>query len=219
MARFAAGIAHDVNNMLSAIRGFAVLAQAELLPGGPGTPELDEVIAATDRAATLVRELLVFSTARAGGARLVAPGAQVGALAPMLRVLVGEAVELVLEDRSDGALVRTDPAQLDQVVVNLALNARDAMPAGGRLSIRTSCLARHGVVRIEVSDTGAGMDAATATRVFEPSFTTKGDSGGTGLGLPNALDFVRTTGGTIGVQSAPGAGTTVRIDLPLADPA
>ena len=216
IARFAGGIAHDVNTMLSAIRGFAVLARAELEPDAPATADIDEVIAATDRAATLVRELLVFSTVRAKGAEPVAPGPQIAALAPMLRLLVGDDVALVFEDRSRGAVVRADPAQLDQVIVNLALNARDAMPTGGLLEILTTCFEGEQIVRIEVSDTGDGMDAPTAARVFEPYFTTKGDAGGTGLGLPNALDFARSAGGTIGVRSARGAGTTVRIDLPQA---
>jgi len=216
VARFAGGIAHDVNNMLSAIKGFAVLAQSELEPGGRGTAELDEVIAAADRAATLVRELLAVSAARDRSARTIAPGPQSSRLAPMLRLLVGDAIDVALDDRSDGALVRADPARLDQVLVNLALNARDAMPDGGRLTIRISCHADDGVLRIEVADTGDGMDSATAVRAFEPYFTTKGDAGGTGLGLANALDFVRASGGAIGVQSVRGAGTTFRIDLPLA---
>ena len=216
VARFAGGIAHDVNNMLSAIRGFAVLAQAELEPDGPGLAELEEVVAATDRAAALVRELLAVSAARDRSGRVIAPGVHASVLEPMLRLLIGDAIELRLEDRSDGALVWADPARLDQMLVNMALNARDAMPAGGRLTIRTSCVPDDGVLRIEVADTGDGMDAATAARAFEPYFTTKGDAGGTGLGLTNAIDFVRATGGTIGVQSTRGAGTTFRIDLPMA---
>jgi two-component system cell cycle sensor histidine kinase/response regulator CckA len=216
VARFAGGVAHDVNNMLSAIRGFAVLAQAELEPDGPGVAELDEVVAATDRAAALVRELLATSTARDRALRPIAPGVQATRLAPMLRLLLGDSVALAIDDRTEGALVRADAAQLDQVFVNLALNARAAMPAGGRLGIRLWCLASDGALRIEIADTGVGMDAATAARAFEPYFTTRAGAGATGLGLANVLEFVRATGGTIGVQSVPGAGTTFRIDLPLA---
>lgn len=216
VARLAGGIAHDINNMLSAIRGFAVLAQAELAPDGPGKTEIDEVIAGADRAAALVRDLLTCTRPRASAVRLVSPGARASALEPMLRMLAGSSVELVLDDRSEGASVLADPGQLDQVLVNLAVNARDAMPGGGRLAIRTSRVAHADTVRIEVADTGAGIDAAVAARVFEPFYTTKRDTGGAGLGLANALDFVRAAGGTIGVQSARGAGTTVLIELPEA---
>ena len=217
VGRLAGGVAHDFNNMLSAITGYASLALTAMPRGGPGVAEVHGVLEASERAAALVRQLLLFARPRAPEVRLVAPGSTIVAIAPMLRLLLGNVVVLRTIDRSGGALVRIDPVLLDQVVVNLAVNARDAMSSGGRLDITCERLeAARGTswVRITMTDTGCGIEPAVMARVFEPFFTTKGDGAGTGLGLSNVLDIVHGAGGGVDLHSEVGRGTTVVVDLP-----
>jgi PAS domain S-box-containing protein len=233
VGQLAGGVAHDFNNLLAAIRGYGELAQASLAPGSQGRDDIDEVLRAADRATTLTRQLLAFSRRQVLAATVLDPSAVVEELLPMLRRLLGEHIELVTSHGCDLGMVKVDPGQLEQVVVNLAVNARDAMPAGGRLSIATENVelepiedaegleaagtldAPHGsCVRITVSDSGTGMSEATRARIFEPFFTTKEPGRGTGMGLATVYGIVRQSGGRISATSTLGRGSSFVIDLP-----
>jgi PAS domain S-box-containing protein len=228
VGQLAGGVAHDFNNLLAAIRGYAELARSDV---GPGTVEddLDQIILASDRAATLTRQLLAFSRLQVLEMRVVDPSAIVERLLPMLRRLLGEHIELVTERAADLGRVRADTGQLEQVIVNLAVNARDAMPEGGRLSIDLSnadpgdaAPGRPGaleapMVRMRVSDTGTGMDASTLAHAFEPFFTTKGLARGTGMGLATVFGIVQQSGGVVWATSQLGRGSLFTIDLPRVD--
>ncbi len=218
------GIAHDFNNLLAVILSFAGFVHADLPEGDARRGDLDEVLRAATRGVALIRQLLVFSRQQPQVKRPVDVNATVAALTKLLARTVGENVELRVTPSPRAAVVYLDPVQIDQVVMNLAVNARDAMPDGGALRIAIS----HPVeaaggfepgryVRLTVADTGSGMDAATAARVFEPFFTTKGVGRGTGLGLATCDAIVHDAGGTIRVDTAPGRGTTFTIDLPACD--
>ena len=231
IGELAGGVAHDFNNMLTAIRGYAELARRGL--GEDLTSQrsdLDEVIRSADRAAELTRQLLAFARKTVLEPRVLDPAAIVKEFAPMARRLLGEHIRLKLSLGSEVAYVRVDAAQLEQILLNLAVNARDAMPAGGQLTIQTSAvtlgsgdLAGHPTRRagpfvvLAVRDTGVGMDAETVGRVFEPFFTTKDVGQGTGMGLSTVLGIVNMSDGWIEVQSAPGNGTTFTIYLPRVD--
>jgi len=229
VGQLAGGIAHDFNNLLTAILGFAGFL-AESLPE-PDVRHADvvEILRAAGRAAALTRQLLAFSRKQILAVRVLHIGDIVGELTPMLRRLLGESVDLrtVVGDRG---LAKIDPGQLHQVIVNLVVNARDAMPDGGRLTLETAdvmldeAFARsHPSVRpgphvlIAVTDTGHGMDAATQKRVFEPFFTTKPMGQGTGLGLATVYGIVKQSGGSIWVNSDLGQGTTFKVYLPRTD--
>ena len=221
----AGGVAHDFNNLLAVILGFSELAARKLPSGHPVASQLSEVFEAARRGGELTRKLLAFSRKQIIQLRPVDVGAQVDDFTRMIQRIVGEDVELVVERGPDTVAVRADPTQLEQVLLNLCTNARQAMPEGGRLALRTRGVeldegfathhpwARAGsFAEITVTDTGVGMDAATMARIYEPFFTTKRD--GTGLGLATVYGIVQQHGGFLGVDSAPGAGTTFRVYLP-----
>ena len=232
VGQLAGGIAHDFNNLLTVIGGRSQLALAKLQPADPLRRDLDLIKKTSDRAAALTRQLLAFSRKQVLQPRVVDPNTLVGNSTNLLQRIIGEDIELVFVPASDVGRVRVDPGQLEQVIVNLAVNARDAMLGGGQLTIGTSNVAldagyagRHvGVtpgpyVMLAVSDDGVGMDAATQARIFEPFFTTKGPGKGTGLGLATVYGIVKQSGGHIRVYSEPGVGTVFKIYLPRTDAA
>jgi PAS domain S-box-containing protein len=214
IGRLAGGIAHDFNNLLTVIQGFAQL----LSKKGPGSPELDEIRQAAARGAALTHQLLAFSRRQVLSPKVIDLNARVQGMDLMLRRVIGENIELALRLEPGLAPVEADPGQLDQVILNLVLNARDAMPAGGRLTVET-----HGTtgpeppggpwVTLVVTDSGAGMDVGTMTHIFEPFFTTK-DGRGTGLGLATVYGIVQQSGGQVRVTSEPGRGSSFRVYLP-----
>jgi signal transduction histidine kinase/CheY-like chemotaxis protein len=218
IGRLAGGVAHDFNNLLTSILSAAELAAATLETQHPAAEDLRVVQEAARRAGELTRQLLAFVRRQEVAPSVVDVNAIVDETARMLHRTLGRDVELVLEPCASADRARIDPVQLQQVLVNLAMNARAAMPNGGRLSIATavgsSDRGDRDRVRIRVSDTGAGMDSETRARAFEPFFTTR--ERGTGLGLASAYRIVRKAGGRIELDSEPGVGTTVTIDLPRA---
>ena len=224
IGQLAGGIAHDFNNQLTAIMGYAD-ALGSTLAGDPAREEeIEQIQRATERAAALTRQLLAFSRRQFTRPTPVSLSRLVAELLPMLRRVIGEHVTIVEESARDLSAVFGDRSQLEQIVVNLAVNARDAMPKGGRLVIRTTMasvdqafaageIAPGRYVLLEVSDTGIGMDAATMARIFEPFFTTK-EFGGTGLGLATVYGIVKQMAGAIRVESEPGRGSTFRLYFP-----
>jgi CheY-like chemotaxis protein len=223
----AAGVAHDFNNVLSVIIGYADLLLLESASDGPWRESVEEIRNAASRAAELTHQLLAFSRQQVLQPRPTHLSTVVAGMAKMLRRLIGEDIELAIEGASHEGIVLVDPGQVAQVILNLAVNARDAMPKGGRLLIGTTDvhvdadlaaehpgLATGPHVMLVVRDTGVGMDAATQSRIFEPFFTTKEPGRGTGLGLATVCGIVEQSGGTIVATSAPGQGTTFRIYLP-----
>jgi hypothetical protein len=218
----AGGIAHDFNNLLSVIISYASLALEELRAEDPMHADMNEVAKAAKRAAQLTRQLLAFSKRQLLQPKVVDLDQVLGEMASMLRRLIGEDVELVLQLASGTSRIMIDPTQLEQVVMNLVINARDAMPLGGSLTIETAEVVLHqrdadehaGLrpgphVMLAVIDSGEGMDAATMARIFEPFFTTK--CKGTGLGLSTVFGIVQQSGGSISVDSEPGVGTIFRL--------
>jgi PAS domain S-box-containing protein len=227
IGRLAGGIAHDFNNLLTAIRGSASLALTALPPGEGPREDLEQIEQAADRAAGLTRQLLAFARRTVLQPEVVDLGAIARHVEPMLRRLIGEDVTLVTIAADGAGRVLADPGQLEQVIVNLAVNARDAMPDGGALTIEIAEIAAADapelptgswpagpVVTLSVTDTGLGMDADTLDRVFEPFFTTKGPDKGTGLGLAQVYGIVRASGGTVTARSEPGRGSTFTVCLP-----
>jgi two-component system cell cycle sensor histidine kinase/response regulator CckA len=223
----AGGVAHDFNNLLAVILGFSELASRKLPPGHPVALQLAEVFDAARRGGELTRKLLAFSRKQIIQPRPIELGATVTDFTRLLSRVVGEDVELAIERAPEGVVVRADAVQLEQVLLNLCTNARQAMPQGGKLTLTTrttrfdgaqmvrQAWARAGAFgELAVSDTGIGMDQATVSRVFEPFFTTKRE--GTGLGLATVYGIVQQHGGFVRVESAPGAGTTFRVFFPLA---
>ena len=211
IGRLAGGIAHDFNNLLTVINGNAEVLRYRLGPDELGLA--DEIVRAGDQAATLTRQLLAFSRKSVLSPKVLCPNDTVESVRNVLARLVGERVELITALDDAVGCVKIDPGQLEQALLNLAVNARDAMPTGGTLTIRTRAWIGH--ARIEVADTGVGMDEATKARVFEPFFTTKPVGEGTGLGLATVQTILEQAGGAVGVRSAPGQGTTFFLDLPL----
>jgi len=213
LGRVAAGIAHDFNNLLAVISGYAAR-----LSTGRACETRDEsghaISAAAERGASLVRQLLAFARPQPTDSRVVDLNELVRQFAPMLRRVIGEDVELELRLDAHRLPVEVHPVQIDQVLMNVVVNARDAMPTGGQLTVSTWKLDDTAVVT--VADTGVGMDASTRDRIFEPFFSTKEPGKGSGLGLSTAHGIVRHAGGSLGVSSAPGEGTTFSINLPLA---
>ncbi len=224
VGRLAGGIAHDFNNLLTVIVGYSQVLSTELGPQHPLRGKVDETLKAGERAATLIRQLLTFSSKQSLDPKILSLNTAVTSLESLLRRLIGEDIQLVSKlDPMNGRL-RADQAQLEQVLVNLVVNARDAMPKGGTLTIETAQveLTRSPVyhltpltpgpyVRLAVSDTGCGMDRKTQSHIFEPFFTTKGEGKGSGLGLSTVYGIVTQCGGAIDVTSRVGHGT--RFDL------
>ncbi|MEO8844288.1 MAG: ATP-binding protein [Kofleriaceae bacterium] len=215
VGRLAGGIAHDFNNLLTVIVSYTSLSQSRLEPNHEVHIALQEIEAAAHRAAQLTRQLLSFSRRQAIEPHHVNLGELLDETRSMLVRLLGEDVEVAITAARALGPVFADPGCLVQVLLNLAINARDAMPRGGRISIEAYDVGPY--VRLSFSDTGEGMDAETQARIFEPFFTTKGPGVGTGLGLAIVFGIVDQAGGTISVRSAVGAGTTFIIDLPRAD--
>ncbi|MEX2205723.1 MAG: PAS domain S-box protein [Myxococcota bacterium] len=213
IGRLAGGVAHDFNNLLTVIGGYAGVLEGSL---GPGTAAAaaHEIVDATERAAGLTRQLLLLTRRQLAQPAVVDLNAAVRSLAPILRSILPERIALELALDSEAQAVEIDPSQLDQVLLNLALNARDAMPGNGRLRIETARGLPSRFVHLNVSDTGQGMDEETRARAFEPFFTTKPSGEGTGLGLSTSYGIVRQTGGSISLHSEPGRGTRVEINLP-----
>jgi len=230
VGRLAGGIAHDFNNVLTAVLGSIELLLLDAPTDRPHREELDVIRDAATRARDLIRQLLAFSARQVLQPMVVDLNRLVKDIAKMLRRLIGE--DIVLETALAPGLgaVRVDTGQIEQVLVNLAVNARDAMPQGGRLTIETGNVEVDGTrappvqgvatgryVRLQVSDNGAGMDVEVQAHLFEPFFTTKPRGKGTGLGLATVYGIVRQSGGHIGVESTPGRGATFRIYLPRVD--
>ena len=228
VGKLAGGIAHDFNNLLMVIRGDSDLMLRRLPPGHPLRPNAEGVREAADQAATLTRQLLAFSRKQVVAPRLVDLNGIVASIHAMLQRLLGETINLVTVTAPDLGGVKADPGQMEQMILNLCVNARDAMPDGGRLTVRTANVdldaaaaarkwtdARPGpYVMLEVSDTGAGMDPETRSHLFEPFFTTKEQGKGTGLGLSTVYGTVKQSGGHISVESEVGHGSTFRVYLP-----
>jgi len=225
IGRLAGGVAHDFNNVLTAILGSAELLMMDTPPGEHAREEVEIIRDAAVRAQDLIRQLLAFSARQVLQPVVLDLNDLIRDLGRMLRRLIGEDLTLDTDLAGDLGAVRADPGQVEQVLVNLAVNARDAMPDGGRLAIRTENvdvtdggdLPAGPYALIEVTDTGTGMDAPTLARVFEPFFTTKERGKGTGLGLASVYGIVRQSGGHIAVTSTPGVGTSFRIHLPRVD--
>jgi len=213
LGRLAGEIAHDFNNHLTAIRGYAAFLEEMLARGSDEHRYASEIVEATDWATQLTRRLLAFGRREPIEPGEVTVDGLVRGLAPMLARVAGDPVELELDLQPTPA-VYADAGQLEQVIVNLVANARDAMPRGGRLSIATSSDAQ-GVV-LSIADEGVGMDEPTQAKAFEPFFTTKSREAGSGLGLSIVESVVRQSGGSVELESAPGAGTRIRILLPAA---
>jgi two-component system, cell cycle sensor histidine kinase and response regulator CckA len=227
----AGGVAHDFNNLLSVIVSYSELLLMDLRPGDPMRENLEEIGSAGNRAAELTRQLLVFSRRQILAPKVVSLNVIFAGLEKMLRRLIGEDVELAAVAAPTLGRVLLDPGQMEQVIMNLVVNARDAMPGGGKLTIETSDIvvsareaAQHfGIVpgphvMLTVTDTGPGMDAATQARMFEPFFTTKEVGKGSGLGLATVFGIVQQSGGAISVQSELGKGTTFKTFFPLVAP-
>ncbi len=221
LGRLAAGVAHDFNNLLLVILGHASLALDGLRAGDPLREDLEAVTKAAESASVLTRQLLAFARKQALQPRVIDPNKVVLGLKGMLGRLAGSSVRLELELASAPGNVSMDVGQLEQVLVNLAVNAADAMPQGGKLTIRTTAAPGEGgaLVVLSVADTGHGMDRATQEHVFEPFFTTKEVGKGTGLGLATVHGIVAQSGGRVEVASTPGEGTTFRVCLPRVDAA
>jgi PAS domain S-box-containing protein len=218
IGQLAGGIAHDFNNLLTAISGYAELAISDS-ESEPVQGELREILDAAERAAALTRQLLAFSRRQQLRPEVIDLNEVVLDMGGMLQRLIGTQVELVIDLGSDLRLTVADPTQVQQVVLNLAVNARDAMPGGGRLDIATTNVEREGraYVALTVRDTGVGMDEQTRRQAFDPFFTTKPVGEGTGLGLATVHGIAKQSGGEVEVESEPGHGTTFRILLAAAD--
>ncbi len=227
IGQLAGGVAHDFNNLLTVIISYASFVSSELGPQSPLQPDVDEILRAGERAVALTRQLLTFSRQQILQVKPVRVNALLQGLEKMLRRLIGESISLSLSCEGAVGAVLADPGQLEQVVMNLVVNARDAMPQGGRLTIESDevdldaayAAEHHGVnpgryVRITVSDTGHGMDSTTLSHIYEPFFATKEKGRGTGLGLAIVYGVVSQSGGHISVESTPGQGTTFRLHFP-----
>jgi two-component system cell cycle sensor histidine kinase/response regulator CckA len=229
VGRLAGGVAHDFNNLLMVINGYTEVLLEQLEKGGPLHHKVQSIQQAADRAATLTRQLLAFSRKQLLELKVIDVNTVVGDMERLLRPLIGENIELVTRLSTQTGHTRADAGQLEQVIMNLVVNAKDAMPEGGKLTVET----RHVTVRqnfhehqfilpgryavISVTDTGHGMDKETQSRIFEPFFTTKEKGKGTGLGLSTVYGIVKQSSGYVFAESEIGAGTTFHVFLPRAE--
>jgi two-component system cell cycle sensor histidine kinase/response regulator CckA len=229
VGRLAGGVAHDFNNLLTAILGYTELLLSDIPPEDPKTAELNEILTAAQRAAALTRQLLTFSRKQVVQVEVLDVAATIRGMEQMLRRVIGEDIVFAASVPEDLGRVRADRSQIEQVLMNLVVNARDAMPKGGTLRIEASNVTRAGVDRragaspaedswvvLTVADDGTGMSEETLRHIFEPFFTTKARGKGTGLGLATTYAIVQQTGGFTEVASEPGSGTTFRVFLPRA---
>jgi signal transduction histidine kinase/CheY-like chemotaxis protein len=230
VGRLAGGVAHDFNNMLSVIIGYSELLLERADTDGQVRKQCEEIKRAGDRAASLTRQLLAFSRQQVLEPRVLNLNTSVAEIEKMLRRLIGEDIDLRTSLDPTLGLVKADPGQIEQVIMNLAVNARDAMPEGGKLIIETSntelddeyalhhppCIVGRYVI-LAVTDSGVGMSQETKARIFEPFFTTKELSKGTGLGLSTVYGVVKQSGGYIWVYSEPGQGSVFKLYLPRVD--
>jgi CheY-like chemotaxis protein len=227
VGRLAGGVAHDFNNMLSVIVGYGQMLLRHLPEGDRVRGQVAEIVKAADRATGLTRQLLAFGRKQVVQPRVLDLNGVVSNLDKMLHRVIGEDVRLETDLAADLWRVRADPGQIEQVLLNLSVNARDAMPRGGTLRIATRNETLHDAwarehpgsrpgphVVIEVSDTGAGIDPEILPHIFEPFFTTKAQGKGTGLGLATVYGIVKQSGGAVYVDSAPGRGAVFRVYLP-----
>jgi PAS domain S-box-containing protein len=225
VGRLAGGIAHDFNNMLTAVKAYTEFLLEDLDQADVRRTDVQEIAKAADRAASLTRQLLAFSRKQVLQPRPVDLNDIVESMEKMLRRLIGEDVHIVTRLEPDLQLVEADPSQVEQVIMNLAVNARDAMPQGGMLTIETRNVVLErvdaswgidpgGYTVLSITDTGIGMDAETRAQAFEPFFTTKPVGQGTGLGLSTVYGIVKQSGGHISVYSEPGHGSTFKVYLP-----
>jgi signal transduction histidine kinase/CheY-like chemotaxis protein len=230
IGRLSAGVAHDFNNVITGILGFAELAKDSLPPNHPCKDDMDQIIEAAGRAGALTHQLLAFARRQIVEPKNLFIEEQARSLDPILRQLIREDIRIVQHFAPDPWPVRVDQVQLDQILLNMALNARDAMPQGGTLTISTETLDLNPAacanlpelapgphVRLTIADTGRGMTPATLENIFEPFFTTKERGKGTGLGLATCYGIIRQAGGVISARSALGEGTTFEILLPRAN--
>ncbi|MGB8801207.1 MAG: PAS domain S-box protein [Candidatus Acidiferrales bacterium] len=227
VGRLAGGIAHDFNNLLMVIQGYADLLTERLAEGDPLRRNAEQIQTASQRATSLTRQLLAFSRKQMLAPKVLSIHSVVGDMEKILRRLIGEDVQLETSSAPDLGLVKADRSQIEQVILNLAVNARDAMPEGGRLTIETAnvdldesfshssvMLSPGPYVMLAVTDNGCGMDAETQAHIFEPFFTTKEKGKGTGLGLATVYGIVKQSGGYVWVYSEPGRGTSFKVYLP-----
>ncbi len=228
IGRLAGGVAHDFNNVLTAILGFAELLLAESSVDDPGYADLFQIKSAGQRGAGLVRQLLAFSRKQILQPQVLDVNVVVASMEKMLRQLIVEDIELRMSLMPQRALIRIDPTQLEQILINLAVNAADAMPRGGKITIATAAVRLDegyrqqrlpvtpgDYVKLAVSDNGVGMNEEISGHIFEPFFTTKAVGKGTGLGLATVYGIVKQSGGDILVSSEPGCGTMFTVYLPL----
>jgi two-component system, cell cycle sensor histidine kinase and response regulator CckA len=230
VGQLAGGVAHDFNNLLTVIMSYGSLLLADFDEGDPRRGDVQEIVDASSRASGLTRQLLAFSRKQILEPRLINVNSVVNGVEKLLRRLIGEDIELATTLEAELNSINADPGQLEQVLINLAVNSRDAMPDGGRLHITTAntvlSAEHHGrylaasageYVMLAVSDTGMGMSRDVQQRVFEPFFTTKDQGKGTGLGLSTVYGIVKQSGGDVWIYSEPGKGTTFKVYFPRAD--
>jgi PAS domain S-box-containing protein len=228
IGRLAGGIAHDFNNLLTAITGYSELIISELDPASSLARDAEEIKRAAEQAAAMTQQLLAFSRRQVLQPAFLDPNEVIGHMEKMLQRLIGENIELVTELENEIAVIRCDRGQVEQVIMNLVVNARDAMPTGGRISISTANtelddseaarldLPSGSYVVATITDNGTGMDEETISHVFEPFFTTKEQGKGTGLGLATVHGIIEQSNGAIEIESEPGEGSTFRVFLPVA---